>query len=80
MNKMEEACGMNNSLMCTRIDGTCIRISYNIYVIRQPACLVVNSLCCPLTLHAGGSGFRFCDSPNIKLTIWLVGAGPLSVS
>ena len=28
----------------------------------------------------GGSGFRLSNSLNIKLTIWFVGAGYLSVS
>ena len=31
-------------------------------------------------MHAGESGFRLCDSLNIKLTIRLVGAGLSSVS
>ena len=31
-------------------------------------------------MHAGGSGFRHYDSPNIKLDIWLIGAGHLSLS
>ena len=40
-------------------------------------------------MHAGGSGFRLYDSPKIKLlydnpkielTIWMVGAGHMSVS
>ena len=26
-------------------------------------------------MHTGGSGFRFYDSPNIKLNIWLVSLG-----
>ena len=61
------------------------RIGYNVDVMRQSACLVVN----PITvnnfvvlflLHAGGSGFRFYDSPNIKISIWLAWAGHLSVS
>ena len=51
---------------------------------RQSACLVVNAITVKncavlLKLHAGGSGFRIFDSPNIKLTIWLFGAGHLSV-
>ena len=38
--------------------------------------LVVN----PLTVNNCGSGLRLYDSPYIKLTIWLVWAGLLSVS
>ena len=41
--------------------------------------LVINRLRL-FNLHAGGSGFRLYDSPNIKLTIWFHGAGHLSVS
>ena len=32
------------------------------------------------SLNAGGSGFRLNDSPNIKLTIWFIGVGQVSVS
>ena len=61
-------------------------LGYNVDVMRQSACLVVNQImvhnfallfnCTPV----GRSGFRLYDSPNIKLNIRLVGAGHLSVS
>ena len=56
------------------------RIGYNLNVMRQSACLVFN----PITvdnyaaffteLHAGGSGVRLYDGPDLKLFI-LVGWG-----
>ena len=53
------------------------RIGYNVDIMRQSACLVVNTIMVNnfAVLFAGGSGFRLFDSPKIKLTIWLVGAG-----
>ena len=45
------------------------RIGYNLNVMRPSACLV---LCCTLKLHAGGSGVRLHDGPDLKLFI-LVG-------
>ena len=55
------------------------RIEYNINIMRQSACLVfnaitVNNFAFPLKLHAGGSGVRLNDGPDIKLFI-LVGLG-----
>ena len=60
-------------------------IGYNIDVIRQSACLLVNPVtfnnfavlfnCMPV-----GRGSDSYDKPNTKLTIELVGAGPMSVS
>ena len=44
------------------------RIGYNVDVMRQSACLVVNPITINM-LHAVGSGFRLYDSPNIKLNI-----------
>ena len=59
------------------------RIGYNADVMRQSACLVVN----PVRVYNFAVLFncmpvgRGLDSrPNIKLTIWLVWAGHLSVS
>ena len=50
-------------------------IGYNLNVMRQSACLVIN----PITvddyatlLHAGGSGVRLHDGPDLKLFV-LVG-------
>ena len=55
------------------------RIGYNLNVMRQSACLVFNPITVDnyaafLFLHAGGSGVRLYDDPNIKLFI-LVGWG-----
>ena len=60
------------------------RIGYNVDVMRQFACLVVNPR--RLTTILSSLIARRCvgvqtyDSPNIKLNIYLVGAGHLSVS
>ena len=61
------------------------RIGYNVNVMRQSACLVINpitvdgyaalincTLCCTLWLRAGGSCVRLHDGPDLKLFI-LVG-------
>ena len=57
------------------------RISYNLNVMRQSACLVIN----PITVDGyaalfnctpgGGSGVRLHDSPDLKLFILVVGTG-----
>ena len=60
------------------------RTGCNTGVMRQSAGLAVN----PITFNNFAvlfnctrvGGFGLYDSPNIKLTIWLVGAGHLSVS
>ena len=54
------------------------RIVYDLNVMRQSACLVINPITVDsfaalfLKLHAGGSGFRLNDGPDLKLLI-LVG-------
>ena len=52
------------------------RIGYNLNVMRQSACLVINPITvdgyAALFLHAGGSGVRLNDGPDLKLFI-LVG-------
>ena len=55
------------------------RIGYNMNVMRQTACLevipiTVSQLCCPLYLHAGGTGLRLNDGSGLKLLTKLVGA------
>ena len=55
------------------------RIGYEINIMRRAACLVlnqitVNSFASLFNLHAGGSGDRLNDGPDIKLFI-LVGLG-----
>ena len=49
------------------------RMGYNLNVMRQFACLVinpimVNSFNCSLELHAGGSGVRLNDGPDLELS------------
>ena len=46
------------------------RIGYDLYVMQQSACLVIN----PITVDnfAGGSGVRLYDDPDLKLFV-LVG-------
>ena len=61
------------------------RIGYNVDAIERSAYLVVNSMTVNnsavlFNLHAGESELRLHSSPNIKLNIWLAGAGLLSVS
>ena len=57
------------------------RIGYNVDVMRQSACLVLTqSRLTTLLSSLIARRFRLYDSPNIKLNIWLVGAGHLSVS
>ena len=53
------------------------RIGYNLNVMRQSTCLVINPItidnfCCTLLLHAGGSGVTLYGGPSLKLFI-LVG-------
>ena len=52
------------------------RIGYNLNVMRQSACSVINPITvdgyATLLLHAGGSGVRVHDGPDLKLFI-LVG-------
>ena len=53
------------------------RIGYNLNVMRQSACLVINPITVDgyaalFTLHAGGSGVRLHDGPDLKIFI-LVG-------
>ena len=52
------------------------RIGFNLNVMRQSACLIINPITvdgyAALLLHAGGSGFRLHDGPDLKLFI-LVG-------
>ena len=52
------------------------RIGYNLKVMRQSACLAINPITvdgfAALLLHAGGSGVRLHDGPDLKLFI-LVG-------
>ena len=55
------------------------RIDYNLNVMRQSACLVFNPITVDnyaafFNLHAGGSGVRLYDGPDLKLFI-LVGWG-----
>ena len=52
------------------------RIGYNLNVMRLSACLVINQITvdgfAALSFHAGGSGVRLHDGPDLKLFI-LVG-------
>ena len=52
------------------------RIGYDLYVMPQSACLVINPITADnfaaLLLHADGSGVRLYDGPDLKLFI-LVG-------
>ena len=48
------------------------RIGYNLNIMRQSACLVINPVTVDgytLKLHAGGSGVRLNDGPDLKLFI-----------
>ena len=50
------------------------RIGYNLNVMRQSTCLVINpntvgGYAALLKLHAGGSGVRLHDGPDLKLFI-----------
>ena len=53
------------------------RIDYNLNVMRQSACLVFNPITVDnyaafFNLHAGGSGVRLYDGPDLKLFILVI--------
>ena len=70
--KLKKIVGSNNfSAQFIKMISNYKKIGYNINVLQQTACLVVNpnhgwQLCFPLKLHAGGLDFRLYDGSDVK--------------
>ena len=71
MNKLKKIVGSNNfSAQYIQIISNYEKIGYNINVLQQTACFVVNQITVGnflLKLHAGGLDFRLYDDSDLKI-------------